>query len=623
MAIALACPQLRATDFHVATAQTLQSALFLAANNGVNNNIYLTNGNFAGNFSYNSSGANNLTLLAEPGLTNTGITIDGAGTGSGLTISSSASTNTITVQGISFAMNAGNINNYALLIGSGNQATILVSGCRFFSPPNSAGSGLRIVSGLNVAIIGCTMTGTSSDSGNVGASTPNSFTGNIIVENCIFSTNYFGLLITGNSDVVSNNIFAGNLNSGLNVLANTTLNASKNIFYYNGLNSNGSSGQGAIIYNTPAVTFTGNTFSTNGGSANNSNLGGGGLSLTGNGTVTLIGNTFTGNTAPADLAFDVIGGGGGVNVADNVNAQPPQYTTTLTIMGNDFVGNSGGNRGGAILVDLADATVTVQANTFEQNTSAGSGGALYVSAPTVTISDNLVAGNTQTSASSTGGGVWVDASATLSFVNNTITGNLSASGGGGVAFQINGTVEVLNVFNNIIWGNSGTPGADVWVSGLGNKRVFSYNDANGISGVWDLFVNNLDVDPQFVAPTSGNYHLQKSSPCLDAGTTAAPSLPVVDLDGNPRIVGGTVDLGCYELSAPVPLMVSLSLPSTGGVKLQWPSTAGANYIVQQSTDLRQGFHNWTGTLPATPPVNTYSDGFQPGASAVFYRIIAQ
>ena len=100
LALAAACVQARAVDFHCATAQDLQNALTLAAANGANNNIYLTNGYYVGNFNYNSSGVNNLTLLPEPGLTNTGITIDGAGGGRALNISSSGATNTITVQGI-------------------------------------------------------------------------------------------------------------------------------------------------------------------------------------------------------------------------------------------------------------------------------------------------------------------------------------------------------------------------------------------------------------------------------------------------------------------------------------------------------------------------------------------
>ena len=45
----------RAVDYHVATAQDLQNALTLAAANGANNNIYLTNGYYIGNFNYNSS----------------------------------------------------------------------------------------------------------------------------------------------------------------------------------------------------------------------------------------------------------------------------------------------------------------------------------------------------------------------------------------------------------------------------------------------------------------------------------------------------------------------------------------------------------------------------------------
>src|SRR4051812_35852021 len=78
---ALITPEARAVDFHVATAQDLQNALTLAAANGADDIIYLTNGYYVGNFNYNSSEAKNLTLQAEAGVTSTQITIDGAGTG--------------------------------------------------------------------------------------------------------------------------------------------------------------------------------------------------------------------------------------------------------------------------------------------------------------------------------------------------------------------------------------------------------------------------------------------------------------------------------------------------------------------------------------------------------------
>jgi len=615
LALAVASEQIRAADFHVATAQGLQNALTTAAHNGANNNIYLTNGYYEGNFSYNSPAANNLTLLAEPGLTNSGITIDGGGVGSALSIPSSSAVRMITIQGISFAINCGdhNGNVAALWIGGGAEAKILVSGCGFFSPANGIGLGLEIVSGLSVTIDGCTVAGARSGSGYGGTGVVLgdpwngvAFTGDVTVQNCAFLTNQaFGAMIEGSSAIISNNLFSGNTSGGLYGGATTTLNASSNSFA-------GNTGYGgAIIWNTPAVTFTGNTFTTNAGPEF-----GAGLAILGAMTVTVTDNTFIGNVVTADYGGELAGG---VNVHDNSAPIGDFIITNLAVTGNDFIGNSGGP-GGAVSVDLAEAAVTVQANAFEQNTSFGNGGALYVSAPTVTISDNLVAGNGITSTSSAGGGVWVNASSELFFINNTITSNTSAGGGGGVAFQVEDG-EVLNVFNNIIWGNSGTPGADVWSAGTGEERIFSNNDAHDLFGIWDLFENNLDVDPQFVAPAKGNYHLQSGSPCIDAGTNGAPSLPLTDLDGNPRIVGGTLDLGCFEhANKAVGLLVSIQPSSTNKIVLQWPSVAGANYAVQKSTNLSNGFVDLTSSLPSTPPVNTYTDVPTPGAPAAFYRI---
>src|SRR6185436_16309710 len=59
-------------------------------------------------------------------------------------------------------------------------------------------------------------------------------------------------------------------------------------------------------------------------------------------------------------------------------------------------------------------------------------------------------------------------------------------------------------------------------------------------------VGNIVADPQFVDATNGNYRLGPTSPCVDAGANEEWMLGAIDLDGNPRIHNGTVDLGGWE-----------------------------------------------------------------------------
>jgi len=60
-------------------------------------------------------------------------------------------------------------------------------------------------------------------------------------------------------------------------------------------------------------------------------------------------------------------------------------------------------------------------------------------------------------------------------------------------------------------------------------------------------LGNFDANPQFVDPNSGDYHLLAGSPCVNAGDPSYFVGPdVTDLDGNPRLQRGRVDVGCYE-----------------------------------------------------------------------------
>ncbi|HUD46491.1 MAG TPA: right-handed parallel beta-helix repeat-containing protein [Candidatus Baltobacteraceae bacterium] len=637
LALVVGCEQIRAADFHVSTAQGLQNALTLAAQNGANNSIYLTNGLYDGNFRFNSSNVNNLTLSVEPGVTNTAVTIDGGGVGAGLSISSSAKSNSVTVQGIGFGVDCGNSTNGALAIAAGHGASVSVSGCLFFSPSTTAvGTGLEIADGPNVTLSGCTVSAGPANHGAI-VGGPGGTSGSIIVESCLFSNNsgalqtgyYVGQEVLTGTISIQNCSFSGNGGWALQMYTGGNLTISSNSFtsnpnqggmscsstYQGGSGYAGTAiisdntfihnGYGALVEGFSMLAVMGNSFVSNAADAQ-TYYANGALTLFGNDTQAVINNRFIGNftgtfySGGQGGAVFGLGNGGALAVSLAPAPGSPLYPGPLTIESNSFVGNSafsapdavsGGavSLGGAVWAQCYGSAVVVQANTFLSNSASGNAGAIFIAADTVKFSDNLVTGNTQTVpvsstlnqdgyASATGGGVWVTAVSEVDFVNNTIAGNTSAGAGGGAAFQQYGSTEVLNVLNNIIWGNSAaTEGGDVWLSGTGQERVFSNNDANDIFGVFDLFENNLDVDPLFAVLANGNYHLQSGSPCIGAGATNAPSLPSTDLDGNSRLVGGAVDMGCYEFnSTPENTNITITAPTLAfaGGALSIPFSVG-------------------------------------------------
>jgi hypothetical protein len=61
----------------------------------------------------------------------------------------------------------------------------------------------------------------------------------------------------------------------------------------------------------------------------------------------------------------------------------------------------------------------------------------------------------------------------------------------------------------------------------------------------------------FVDAANGDFRLADGSPCIDAGTNAAPGLPDYDFEGDDRILDGDgdgtaiVDMGVDEFTVPV------------------------------------------------------------------------
>jgi len=86
--------------------------------------------------------------------------------------------------------------------------------------------------------------------------------------------------------------------------------------------------------------------------------------------------------------------------------------------------------------------------------------------------------------------------------------------------------------------------------------------------------------PLFVDHAGGNLRLQSNSPCINAGDNAcAPG--TVDLDGQSRIVSGTVDIGAYEFQGPgstisYAWLQQFGLPTDGSADATDPDADGHN-----------------------------------------------
>ncbi|MFD1143605.1 choice-of-anchor Q domain-containing protein [Larkinella insperata] len=187
------------------------------------------------------------------------------------------------------------------------------------------------------------------------------------------------------------------------------------------------------------------------------------------------------------------------------------------------------NPGGTVAFRSADGTL-INCN-FVGN-SALMGGAISINFGNVKATNCSFSHN---SAAFNGGSIWIIIGGTLTATNCSFSQNSASYSS--VLENEGGTA----IFNNcIFWDNLGNE--------IRNSRSGSVTRvANSITaqGGYAGQNGNSSQDPLFVDAAHDDLRLQGCSPAIDSGDNAANFTPT-DLAGNPRLYGGTIDLGAYE-----------------------------------------------------------------------------
>jgi parallel beta-helix repeat protein/predicted outer membrane repeat protein len=233
-----------------------------------------------------------------------------------------------------------------------------------------------------------------------------------------------------------------------------------------------------------------------------------------------------------------------------------------------FNGNSAGYGGGGICFQNSDPNLTDCL--FSEN-SARYGGGMYNDSSNLSLTYCTLIAN---SGYDYGGGMYNIGSSNLSLNNCIIVANRAGSYGGGMSNNNsdlsltnctftensaqNGSAMAFNsreqrgqstagLIDCILWDG----GNLIWINDS-SRIAISYSD---IRGGWSG-EGNIDEDPLFADPNGpdnisdtedDDFRLAPLSPCIDTGDPSyAPGPDKKDLDGNPRIVSGRVDMGAYE-----------------------------------------------------------------------------
>ena len=217
----------------------------------------------------------------------------------------------------------------------------------------------------------------------------------------------------------------------------------------------------------------------------------------------------------------------------------------------DNVGVNGGGvaDAGGVNTDRSSG-VQITRSFIRRNTASASGGGVYFMYNRLPSIDHSVIENNH--ATVHGGGIFMPETSNGSMNDCLVRGNVSADAGGGACFGTH--------FNNTIINNEAGRGGGVSWGKVYNCIVY-YNRSkssiytNTYLGTYSYSCmtplvsgsGNISVPPGLAG--FDNWRLVPGSPCIDAGSFGLAAGDY-DLDDDPRIWGGGVDMGCDEFYLP-------------------------------------------------------------------------
>jgi len=242
---------------------------------------------------------------------------------------------------------------------------------------------------------------------------------------------------------------------------------------------------------------------------------------------------------------------------------------------------------------------------FMLSAQGGKGGAIYIQNSSPLISSCILAGNSALQGNGSygiGGAIYALNSQSL-IINNTVADNYSPNGGGIYCFESEEISQQNNLsfVNNILWNNTADDilyGYQMRIDGSTlNINLLNNNIQGGLASITigevdfnGTFTNNINLNPNFL-PNIGDYRLQESSPCIDAGIPSGSGFNFShdDIACNPRISNQIVDIGAYEFQQTVGIQNNKNKffsiypnPSSGKIKIQLPESY-KNSVISVST----------------------------------------